>query len=94
MNKIEELCADKPVDEEHLYNVGEHLIIVSNEAAVRSEDGANIAVACTNVAPTKRSGRSRRTSQPSTHTTTYAHLARGDGGLAEEQEGSQQVGPT
>jgi hypothetical protein len=45
MNKIEELCADKPVDEEHLYRVGEHLIIISNEAAVRSKDGANIAAA-------------------------------------------------
>ncbi len=45
MNKIEELCADKPADEEHLYRVGEHLIIISNEAAVRSKDGASIAAA-------------------------------------------------
>jgi hypothetical protein len=45
MNKIEELCADKPVDEEHLYRVGEHRIIISNEAAVRSKDGANITAA-------------------------------------------------
>ncbi len=45
MNKIEELCADKPVDEEHLYRVSEHLIIISNEAAVRSKDVANIAAA-------------------------------------------------
>jgi hypothetical protein len=47
MNKIEELCEDKPVDEEHLYRVGEHLIIVSNEAAVRSKDSANIDGPCT-----------------------------------------------
>jgi hypothetical protein len=45
MNKIEELCADKPADEEHLYRVGEHLIIISNEAVVRSKDGAKIAAA-------------------------------------------------
>jgi hypothetical protein len=45
MNKIEELCADKPVDEEHLNRVDEHLIIISNEAAVRSKDGTNIAAA-------------------------------------------------
>jgi hypothetical protein len=96
MNKIEELCADKPVDEEHLYKVGEHLIIVSNEAAVRSEDGANIAAALHKCRAYQEEGEIQENiATLYTHdyvVREYAHLARGDGGLAgEEQEGSQQV---
>ena len=45
MNKIEEMSNDVPSDEEKLYMVGEHLLIVSSEAKVRSKDGESIAAA-------------------------------------------------
>jgi hypothetical protein len=45
MNKIEELCADKPVHDQMLTDPVKMLLIISNEAAVRSKDGANITAA-------------------------------------------------
>ena len=45
LNKIEEMSNDVPTEEEKLYQVGEHLLIVTSEAKVRSRDGESIAAA-------------------------------------------------
>jgi hypothetical protein len=67
MNKIEEMCSDKPVDEEHLYRVGEHLIISPTRPPSGARTARESPRPCTNATPARRSRRSRRTSQPSTH---------------------------